>query len=291
MGRTARGILAVMAVAAAGALAVACDLMEGGGQPSAPDSGGDVIVPQPDVNVSDGPGDAPIEATPDAPPPAFVPSDLPGLALWLRADKGVVGADGGVAVLSWLDQSGSGHDVTAPSAPAWPTLEPSNATFGGMPTMRFQTGTQMLQAPASWHQAQPYSILFVASAVGQLYLFDSNDALNRASLLVVQPMSTVRLYTNSKGQQPSDGGPSISAPAVVVAVFAGPNSALYSNGVKVWSGDMGNDQNWGVTLGNTQTGGYPLQGSIAEVALWASALDATSVTKLDAYSKARYGFP
>ena len=42
--------------------------------------------------------------------PPFVPTNLPGLALWLRADLGITLDDGNVS--GWADQSGNGNSFT-----------------------------------------------------------------------------------------------------------------------------------------------------------------------------------
>jgi hypothetical protein len=57
--------------------------------------------------------------------PAFSPTDLSGLSLWLKADAGITlsGSD----VTAWADQSGNGNDAISQNAPALTTV--SGKTF------------------------------------------------------------------------------------------------------------------------------------------------------------------
>ena len=50
-----------------------------------------------------------------AAPPAFSPTDIAGLKLWLKADAGVT--ESGGSVTSWADQSGQGNNATASGTP------------------------------------------------------------------------------------------------------------------------------------------------------------------------------
>ncbi len=274
---------------AATAFGSTCHLAESG-LVGIDDSGRDTSIPPADGNTPEvGAPDTATDGVVDAAPPPFDPSSLTGLALWLRADEGVT-SDGGL-VTSWTDQSGLGHDVMASDTAGQPSLVVSDPTYDDRPTLSFQTANTSLQASSTWHLVQPYTVLFVSNASGQI-LFDSNDATHRASILTLLPMSNVQLYTNSHGRQPTDGGPSIASPSVIVAVFAGVNSALYVDGTEAWSGDLGTDDCWGVTAnGNYSSGGFALAGSIAEVAIWTQALDASSIMQVDAYTHKRYGLP
>lgn len=52
---------------------------------------------------------------PTAAAPAFSPTDIAGLKLWLKADAGVT--ESGGSVTSWADQSGQGNNATASGTP------------------------------------------------------------------------------------------------------------------------------------------------------------------------------
>jgi hypothetical protein len=59
-----------------------------------------------------------------------VPSSLPGLRVWLKADALAAGS-----VCTWPDASGNGFDAAQASMGACPTLSPSS--IGGMPAVSF----------------------------------------------------------------------------------------------------------------------------------------------------------
>lgn len=67
--------------------------------------------------------------------PAFAPTDLGGLSLWLRADTLTAGA-----VASWADGSGNGRTFTA-AGTAQPTMV--DAQINGLPVVRFTTDDVM----------------------------------------------------------------------------------------------------------------------------------------------------
>lgn len=63
----------------------------------------------------------------------FVPTDVGGLVLWLRADT-ITGLSDGDPVSTWLDESGNGTDATSSSA-LRPTYQTSE--INGLPVVRF----------------------------------------------------------------------------------------------------------------------------------------------------------
>ena len=67
------------------------------------------------------------------PPPAFSPSDIAGLVLWLDANVGITlnGSD----VSAWDDQSGKSHDFAQATASAQPAYDATG--FNGKPTVTF----------------------------------------------------------------------------------------------------------------------------------------------------------
>jgi len=80
----------------------------------------------------------------------FLPTDLTGLSLWLKADTGITLS--GSNVTAWADQSGNGNNATATDAPTLTTI--GGKTFvnfaGG-----FFTGDELL--------TQPYATIMVVA--------------------------------------------------------------------------------------------------------------------------------
>ena len=76
-----------------------------------------------------------------APPATAVPTN--GMALWLKADNGVVQSSGSVSL--WADSSGSGNDATQSNSSYQPTLT-SNAQ-NGFPCITFNGTSQSCSCP------------------------------------------------------------------------------------------------------------------------------------------------
>jgi hypothetical protein len=72
----------------------------------------------------------------------FVPTDLSGLSLWLKADAGITlsGSD----VTAWADQSGNGNDAAATDTPTLSTV--SGKTFVDFSGGYF-TGNELITSP------------------------------------------------------------------------------------------------------------------------------------------------
>lgn len=93
-----------------------------------------------------GPGISGGPASGGGPIGIFTPLDIPGLALWLRADAGtyqdvamtVPAVLNGDTVGGWQDQSGAGNHATQAVAAQQPNLQ--LAIINGLPTVRFTSG-------------------------------------------------------------------------------------------------------------------------------------------------------
>jgi len=72
-------------------------------------------------------------------PSTFLPSDIAGLSLWLKADAGVTlsGSD----VTAWADQSGNGRTVTLTNSPNF-----TASSINSRPTVDFNGSTQFADA-------------------------------------------------------------------------------------------------------------------------------------------------
>ncbi len=119
---------------------------------------------------------------PASPPP--IPQQVPGLRLWLAADK-ILGLSGGAAVATWADASGRNNDATQTTAGAQPTYQ--TAVINGLPVVRFDsTGT------ADWLNLGTTDFLAATNGVGAIAFFavtamSSTDATTRDYLSISTP--------------------------------------------------------------------------------------------------------
>lgn len=121
----------------------------------------------------------------------FSPADIPGLALWLRADAGVLNPAGTAAingdpVATWQDQSGNARHATQGTTARRPTLV--TGVLNGRPAVRFDGVDDLLGGALSGVIST--SVFAVAKfrslpSTGGMAIYDSSDATetNRSVLL------------------------------------------------------------------------------------------------------------
>lgn len=229
---------------------------------------------------------------------SFVPSDLPNLALWLKADA-ITGLADGAAVATWNDSSSNARNATQATGGAQPIYR--TALLNGKPVVRFD-GVDDFLATGEFQQTEQWTAFAVAlkapgvdtptvastaKAVtphGKLIRFngdvevmsfaynvagastsDSQDALPTSFLIVSA------LRTTSAIQVWADG------------ISAGETVALGTPASPVARVVVGADD--GVAVGNF------LNGDIAEVVYYSSPLSTTDRDKVEAYLGDKYGLP
>jgi hypothetical protein len=106
--------------------------------------------------------------TPGGPPP-FVPTQVAGCVLWLRADIGVA-KDGSNRVSTWSDQSGAGNHATQTGANATKPLYSTVQGPNGLPTITFDGIGQFLLcdglATALSGNDVPFSLFALSDVAG-----------------------------------------------------------------------------------------------------------------------------
>jgi len=107
--------------------------------------------------------------------PAFSPTDIAGLIVWVKADTGI--SQSGGVVTSWADQSGQGNDF-ASSAGAEPTLISSE--INSLPAVDFAGDKYMTASVNYTFTGQTFLIVFKYSSNASTYgrLFSQWDENN-----------------------------------------------------------------------------------------------------------------
>src|ERR1700722_7818186 len=92
--------------------------------------------------------------------PSFLPTNIAGLQLWLRSDKGVSLSGGSVS--AWADQSGTGDsnkNLIGAGGSASPTYNSSDSSYNNYPSINFTaTSSQYMNSVGTWTSpiAQPF---------------------------------------------------------------------------------------------------------------------------------------
>lgn len=207
-----------------------------------------------------------------------------GTVIYLKPDT--LGLSDTDPISTWVDQSGSGNDVTSTS-----TNRPLYRTgiINGLPVVRFDGSNDLLErVPGSFTLAQPFTAALVvrfASFPGFSVLFDSQvttpctvytDAGNR---LVLNATSDV-----------TDGVRSTATTYTVVAVFNGASSKMYVNGgAAAVSGNPGSNGLNGIRLGLSRSSGAALAADLGDVVVCNSALGLTDINSIGDQFATRYG--
>lgn len=244
------------------------------------------------VNVGDLMGAK--RATPPS-PPAFSPSDIPNLALWLdAADPDYIAQVGG-AVNRWLDKSGKGNDAVQESG-AWQPATGAR-TINGKNALNFQEKFLAIENA----NINIFSSNFTTIAV---LARDFTDADYRV-FSSYTPISGVHQLSTSSGSLVS--GRNTSSWGTATGPAGTPNTSPYAIGmrkngsdVRVFAGgnNLGSAHTdasaheasfTGLRIGLENTGYARFKGAIAEILFYSRNLTADEMNALGDYLNQKWG--
>jgi hypothetical protein len=223
------------------------------------------------------------------------------LALWLKADTGVV-ADASGLVSEWDDQSGNANHATQPNGTdPMPTLIANG--FNGKPTIRFDGIDDYLVSASSPSLAITGDISIYA--VAQFVDFANyNSIVGKTTgnlpasydLYTVQDSGILRFYRgnggNANGQVSGIGIPSLGVPHVVYVTMNGTAVSHFldgqTNGTGVLVTTLG-DNGDSLYVGSRGDLFTKMKGDFAEIMIFGSALADADRVAIDAYLGAKYG--
>ncbi len=224
---------------------------------------------------------------------AFVPTDIAGLQLWLKADAGLYqdAAMTTLAVLDadpvggWADQSGNANHATQATVDNRPLLK--LAIQNSKAVVRFRESYSSLRTAAFSSALHPKTIILVysqPSTSAQTYVFDGL-ASNQTQLDSQAPNVNAAyagayiFYTESYPL----------AMCVMSIIFNGANSFMIKNGIQQAVGDTGTTAMTGLTLGASGGAtGSGLVGDIAEFLIYNSALSTANRQAVESYLNSRW---
>jgi len=222
----------------------ACAGTDGGaGDASGSDAGS---VTRPDVGGIDSPAgiDSPTDAATDLPAGAWSPKSIPGLALWLDDDVGVVADPQNAGWLRhWVDQSGQGNDAS-PGCTSYGVgcnallIDPGVIRGHGAIQCNFQQALTIADAPTLQFGSGDYAIAMVvrlqADSTPSAINLWSKPARSGPSLGLTIPPPGTTLMLSDSGQ--SIGGDISAFVNKFEVVIARGKSLAMSVGASMYTG-------------------------------------------------------
>ncbi len=237
----------------------------------------------------------------------FSPANLPNLALWLRADSGVV--QSAQKVSQWRDMSGGLHHATQVNTAAQPTFVPSNNLLNYLPTLQFDgatgtSGDNLMGDTLTGAENSSLTFIFIAKGgtaanSGVKNFIALNDPATSLNGYWILATADKMLIKNNGTNYPTGGCgylPSAGYPYTLLEAVKdfGNKTLLYQNETQIntnpTSGAGGSFVNGNYFIGK----GYNnvnFKGEIAEMIVYRSALDSTSRRQVENYLYNKYAPP
>lgn len=299
--RTARDVTFVLVIAAgAGSVLVpGCGLDERGLLPAGNDAIADVDLPDVGLDeagdaAADTAADVSPDVAPDAPDGGFVPTDVTGLVLWLRADLGVTQQGGNVK--KWADQSGQGFDLDVQDGT---NTYAANCGPNSTPCIQFSLGPLYRKSPLVPGADAPRSIFLVVQTADttdrMAVVLDGNVLSDGIGYFLNDGAAQTRgILVTSGGIEHDMTAPFTTAWEPVCVINTGVGSQELRVGQQPHTLDVSSYPVLSST-GSFSVGGaagsskYNFIGGVAEVIVYNHALLSAEQSQVDNYLSSRYG--
>jgi hypothetical protein len=219
----------------------------------------------------------------------FVPTDLDGLILGLRADLGITlnGSD----VSAWADFSGQGNDAAQATAARQPTYMPTGGP-GGRPGVRFTRADANWMDLGSMTDPSNSYTLFVAvdlldkSQPHQDVLTSSTTGFTLNLGFTAETVATYDgAWINIAASQ--DGAQVVT---LELDEASGGSSEAWRDGISIGTGSYDGTVNWaGPKIGSWASATHYLDATVSEILLYNRVLPAAELTRVHGYLVARHG--
>lgn len=223
------------------------------------------------------------------------------LLAWYRADSAVQSLG---TVTSWPDQSGSGDANRNQSAFATPAYNAVDANYNGQPSVS-SAGTSYFSSAGVWSvaPANPISIVVVGMTAASTAFLSAiaGGGTTAYDLLWSNGANALQFYNGGYGGggSPSAAGVPVNAPCAIVfeddGGAGGTASRLFVNNLSSAAATSTSafTTTVGVDLMKSDAGVSTINGSLAEVLIYAGILSTADKTNLKAYlnTTRAYGIP
>ena len=224
--------------------------------------------------------------------PQFDLKTIPGLFLWLRADKGVF-MDASNKVALWQDQSGNANDFSNGTSATCPYFNITKSNLNYKPTVQFVNGSSYhLNAATMTNTSTSHTFIFAVSS-DSLTAVQDFFATTTGILVIAHVAATTGQIGWYDGSWKQAGGSTSTTGAQIVCytLNAGGSGTIYKNNTSLYSTGYTSKQIGGAAgLGSSADGtAQYYNGHMAEVAYWPRVLSAAELSTVHAYMGARYG--
>ncbi|MBV1853609.1 M4 family metallopeptidase [Catellatospora tritici] len=211
----------------------------------------------------------------------------PGSLVWLRADAGVTSSGG--LVSNWTDQSGTGHHASMTVAARQPSL--ASGVVNGKPVIRFG-GSQSLSLVTINPSAFTVFVVGKNSKTTESYSMILGPGGNNANNQLRWENGTQALVYGSNGIPATTS--TIGNTRVfhdLVIRYDGATLKVYRDGTLYTSTPVAASGGWSINqIGAYYSSAY-MQGDLAELLVYSSALSDTDRVSTQNYLKSKYALP
>lgn len=219
----------------------------------------------------------------------FVPTDIAGNVLWLRADLGITI---GTGVSTWADQSGNSANATQATGSKQPTV--ASAQINGRDALHFVAASSQYMT-GSFASSITTATLFVVgnqSADSQGYFEADPVNVVNTGLSTFNTGGSQFVRRTTTGHD-ATATASLNANQVITGMVQSTRTDIWTNGT---AGTANTDTVTLASLNNYRIGSiaqdlFFLNGYIAEVIVYNSALSSSDRQKVEAYLRNRWGTP
>lgn len=226
-------------------------------------------------------------------PGNFVPSSVFTVALLIdpSVTSSVTSSGGTCSAINDLSGLGdSNKNLVQATSGSQPTYTPAHGTFNGNATLDY-TGAQSMTSAGTWAAtlAQPCTYFFVATcSTGNGCVLSGNSGVNQ-TVRLNETGSSVQLLATSIATIAVPASPATIA--CYAAIFNGASSAVYQNfsAAAAGTGNPSTDSQSSFNIGQSNSGGNKLTGSIAYILAVTGSPSTANISKMFAYLGARFG--
>lgn len=229
----------------------------------------------------------------------FLPSNIAGLSLWLKADAGVFedsakttsATDDGDVVGAWEDQSGNSNDVLQTTTADKPLLKLN--IVNSKPVIRFDGTNDDLSIGSFVAELSQPNTIFVVIEVRNLnndafWVFDGQDIVGSQNELRAQTATDPDIWAIIAGASLTGGDIIRDEIILIGAKYDGGDSEIKQNDVVTASGNAGTEGLDGFRIGSRRNNTSYFDGDVAEVLIYNVNLSTLERQQVEDYFNSRY---